>query len=86
MPFPDELAHAVTVTEYRPAWPGEFEELAARVAGALAAARGTVAAIDHVGSTSVPGLAAKDCVDAMVRVADVDAELCWARETGWAPA
>lgn len=28
--------------------------------------------VDHIGSTSVPGLAAKDCLDVMVRVASLD--------------
>jgi dephospho-CoA kinase len=72
VPFPDELAHPVTVTAYDPAWPAEFERLAARLADALG---GSFVAVDHVGSTSVPGLPAKDCVDAQVRVPDVDAEV-----------
>jgi GrpB-like predicted nucleotidyltransferase (UPF0157 family) len=70
MPFPDEtFSHAVAVVEYRPQWPGEFEELAGRLAGALG---GVALAIDHVGSTSVPGLSAKDSIDVQVRVAEVD--------------
>jgi GrpB-like predicted nucleotidyltransferase (UPF0157 family) len=65
MPFPDEV-RPVAVVEYRPEWPSEYEFLAARLRTAL----GDLAvAIDHVGSTSVPGLAAKDCIDAQVRVA-----------------
>lgn len=70
MPFPDELSpHGVTVAEYRVEWPREFERLSAELGDAL----GPLAlAIDHVGSTSVPGLAAKNCIDVQVRVADVD--------------
>jgi GrpB-like predicted nucleotidyltransferase (UPF0157 family) len=70
MPFPDEISpHGVIVAEYRAAWPREFERLSAEIADAL----GPLAlAIDHVGSTSVPGLAAQDCVDVQMRVADVD--------------
>lgn len=46
-------------------WPAEFVALASRVKAAL----GTVAVrVDHVGSTSVPGLAAKDCIDVQVEV------------------
>jgi dephospho-CoA kinase len=68
MPFDDEL-RPVRVMAYRPGWSAEFEALARRLGGAL----GTEAvAIDHVGSTSVPGLAAKDCVDVQVRVRTVD--------------
>ncbi|WP_148615638.1 bifunctional GNAT family N-acetyltransferase/GrpB family protein [Nocardioides rubriscoriae] len=49
-------------------WPAEFERIAAALAGAL----GEVALrIDHIGSTSVPGLAAKDVIDVQVTVADL---------------
>ncbi|MFH8555679.1 GrpB family protein [Streptomyces kasugaensis] len=69
MPFPDER-RPVAVVAYRAAWPEEFE----RLAGRLRAALGDLAmAVDHVGSTSVPGLPAKDCVDVQVRMRSVDA-------------
>lgn len=68
MPFPDEVA-PVSVVDYRPQWTMDFE----RLAGTLRDALGDQAlAIDHVGSTSVPGLAAKDCVDVQVRVGALD--------------
>lgn len=68
MPFPDESG-PLAVLDHRPEWAAEFE----RLAGVLRAALGTQAlSIDHVGSTSVPGLAAKDCVDIQVRVAALD--------------
>jgi GrpB-like predicted nucleotidyltransferase (UPF0157 family) len=51
--FPDVIA----VVEYDPAWPRIFEELRAEYAAAMAAAGVPVVAIEHVGSTSVPGLA-----------------------------
>ncbi|MEU9460762.1 GrpB family protein [Streptomyces sp. NPDC048312] len=67
MPFADEVA-PVAVLEHQPRWPVDFE----RPAGELYNALGSEAhAFDHVGSTSVPGLAAKDCVDIQVRVAAV---------------
>ncbi|WP_432178467.1 GrpB family protein [Streptomyces sp. NBC_00063] len=51
------------VVDHRPQWPPEF----AQVAGQSRAAMGEVTLdIDHVGSTAVPGLAAKDCVDAQI--------------------
>ncbi|MFI7273220.1 GrpB family protein [Streptomyces sp. NPDC049879] len=68
MPFPDEVK-PVAVVPYRAEWPGEFQRLAVRLRVALG---GVVLGIDHVGSTSVPGLAAKDCVDVQVRVETVD--------------
>jgi GrpB-like predicted nucleotidyltransferase (UPF0157 family) len=64
----------VEVSPYDPAWPGLFEELRAR----LAAAMGPVAVrIDHVGSTAVPGLAAKPVVDVQASVPDVDDETAY---------
>ncbi|OKJ67474.1 hypothetical protein AMK30_31660 [Streptomyces sp. CB02460] len=68
-----------TVINYSPQWPEEFE----RVAAQLRRAMGDVAlSIDHVGSTSVPGLAAKDCVDVQVRVLAVDQKQQAAMLTG----
>ncbi|MFD0067728.1 GrpB family protein [Streptomyces sp. NPDC056690] len=68
MPFPDEIG-PVMVLDHRPQWPPEFEQLA----GQLRAAMGGVALdIDHVGSTAVPGLAAKDCIDVQIRVRSID--------------
>jgi GrpB-like predicted nucleotidyltransferase (UPF0157 family) len=51
---------AVLIEDYDPAWPRTFAKLAARAAAAL----GEVAvAIEHIGSTAVPGLAAKPIID-----------------------
>ncbi len=50
----------VLVVDYDPAWPGQFRAIAAEVAAAL----GELAlSIEHVGSTAVPGLAAKPIID-----------------------
>ncbi|MET8903628.1 GrpB family protein [Streptomyces sp. NPDC004538] len=70
MPFPDESA-PVTVVEHQPRWAEDFERLAGVLRGALGA---EARAIDHIGSTSVPGLAAKDCVDVQVQVDALDVE------------
>jgi len=67
MPFPDEPAQ-VAIVSYQPAWPGDFSQLARVLTRALGS---RALAIDHVGSTSVPGLAAKDVIDVQVRVATV---------------
>jgi GrpB-like predicted nucleotidyltransferase (UPF0157 family) len=57
----------IRVVEYDDAWPAQFE----RVAAGLRAALGDVAiAIEHVGSTSVPGLPAKPTIDVDLTVAD----------------
>ena len=50
----------IQVVPYDPAWPEIFEELSAPLRGAL---RGVIDSVEHVGSTSVPGLAAKPIID-----------------------
>ncbi len=50
----------VKVVEYDPAWPNQFEKLRASLWPTL---RDIAIAIEHVGSTSVPGLAAKPIID-----------------------
>jgi putative glutamine amidotransferase len=52
-----------------PAWPGAFEEESQRIRQAL---DGAALRIDHVGSTSVPGLAAKPIVDIQVSLAALE--------------
>ena len=49
------------LSDYDQGWPGIFEREAEQILAALPA--DTVARIDHVGSTSVPGLAAKPVID-----------------------
>lgn len=57
----------VVIVDYDPAWPRRFELERERIHRAL----GTQALrIEHVGSTSVPGLAAKPIVDLIVTVED----------------
>jgi dephospho-CoA kinase len=69
MPFADEVSTGISVVGYRSEWPAEFEG----IADELRAALGSWALnVDHVGSTSVPGLPAKDCIDVQVRVAALD--------------
>jgi GrpB-like predicted nucleotidyltransferase (UPF0157 family) len=70
VPFADESPVAAVV-DYRASWPAEFAAVAAEIRDLLG---DTAVAIDHVGSTSVPGLAAKDCIDVQVRVRTLDEE------------
>lgn len=58
---------AIEVVEYSPDWPIAFERVAAVLHGALAGI--PVVSIEHVGSTAVPGLAAKPILDIDVIVA-----------------
>lgn len=56
------------IQSYSQQWPSEFDSVKAPLHEAL----GDVAArIDHIGSTSVPGLAAKDIIDVQVSVPDL---------------
>jgi dephospho-CoA kinase len=56
------------LTPADPAWPLQASRLAARL---LAAAPRDVLAVDHIGSTAVPGLAAKDVLDLQLTVRDL---------------
>src|SRR5690348_3744996 len=51
---------SVSIVSYDPEWPRRFEDLCARIRPAVA---DLALAIEHVGSTSVPGLAAKAIID-----------------------
>lgn len=62
----------IEVVEYDPGWPGRFEQLRREYAAAMDAAGVPVLAIEHVGSTSVPGLAAKPVIDCDIVVAEPD--------------
>jgi GrpB-like predicted nucleotidyltransferase (UPF0157 family) len=62
----------IPVVEYDPAWPARFERLRREYAEALTAGGVPVVAIEHVGSTSVPGLAAKPVIDCDIVVAEQD--------------
>jgi len=64
----------IDVVEYQPHWPARFEELRAAYARALEYAGVPCRSIEHVGSTSVPGLAAKPVIDVDVVVAEADVE------------
>ncbi len=57
----------IVIADYDPAWPANFE----RHAAAIRAALGAVALeIHHIGSTSIPGLAAKPIIDMLLVVAN----------------
>jgi GrpB-like predicted nucleotidyltransferase (UPF0157 family) len=61
----------IAFSDYDPAWPARFEAEAERIRGALGA---RAALVEHVGSTSVSGMAAKPIVDIVLGVADPAAE------------
>ena len=57
----------IVVTDYDPAWQARFRREQARIRAALGEA---ALSIEHIGSTSVPGLAAKPIVDVLLVVED----------------
>jgi GrpB-like predicted nucleotidyltransferase (UPF0157 family) len=59
----------VVVVEYDPTWPAQFNRERARIRAALAGSEPPVVAIEHVGSTAVPGMASKAIVDILVGTA-----------------
>lgn len=63
----EELNAPITLSEYDPVWPVLYEEEERRVRDALGE---RALRIEHNGSTSVPGLAAKPIIDMLLVVAD----------------
>jgi len=59
----------IIIVDHDPSWPGRFAEIAAELRRRLGDA---AVRIDHIGSTSVPGLAAKDVIDIQVTVDHLD--------------
>ena len=73
----------ITVAPYDPEWPKLYERAAERIRSILG---DKVLLLEHVGSTSVPGLAAKDVIDIDLTVPDprVEAQYVPALErVGW---
>ncbi|MDT0215249.1 dephospho-CoA kinase [Rothia sp. ARF10] len=76
-PFNENLLHGIrarrpdtlTISEPREEWTAQAARLVARVEKALGERAVTV---EHIGSTSVPGLPAKDVIDLQVGVASLD--------------
>src|SRR5262245_24616513 len=59
----------ILIADYDPRWVEEFRQLATRIRGV---AGNLALRIDHIGSTSVPGLAAKDVIDIQITVPDLN--------------
>ncbi|HVH14278.1 MAG TPA: GrpB family protein [Candidatus Angelobacter sp.] len=74
---PKQLSGKLVLVDYDPAWPRLFARESERINSALGR---KALAIEHVGSTSVPGLAAKPIIDILLVVANS------ADESSYAPA
>lgn len=59
----------VTIVEPKASWPTEFDAISSAIRAALGA---LALRVDHIGSTSVPGLPAKDVIDVQLTVAALD--------------
>jgi GrpB-like predicted nucleotidyltransferase (UPF0157 family) len=59
----------VLIVDYDPEWPRRAEALINELTNALGA---TARRVDHIGSTSIPGMAAKDVLDVQVSVDDLE--------------
>ena len=71
------LAGPIILAEPDPAWPGLFAREEARIRSILGE---RVVRLEHTGSTSVPGLAAKPVIDITMTVADVLDEPAYATD------
>ena len=61
----------IEILPYTTRWPGEFSAIGQNLRAILGDA---ALRIDHIGSTSVPNLAAKDIIDVQITVASLDPE------------
>ena len=62
---------AVTVAGYDTAWPDQFEHISQKLKMYLDRCKVQYLSIEHVGSTAVPGLAAKPNIDMIIEVPDL---------------
>ncbi len=67
----------ITLAEYDPAWPQVYAQKATAIRAALGE---RITLLEHVGSTSVPGLAAKPLIDILLVVADSSDEAAYVPE------
>lgn len=67
-PIPSGTSRPIIILPSADRWPAEYRAIASRL---RAAAGENARRIDHIGSTSVPGLGAKDVIDVQVTVADL---------------
>jgi GrpB-like predicted nucleotidyltransferase (UPF0157 family) len=64
----------ITLVEYNPQWPSLYAREADRIRAVLGS---SAVQVEHVGSTSVPGLAAKPIIDIVLAVPDSAAETAY---------
>ena len=70
------LNSTIYLAPYDPAWPSLFTRLKKQIQSALG---DDILLLEHVGSTSVPGMSAKPIIDMVMAVADSSAEASYAK-------
>lgn len=68
------LNGSVILVDYDPDWPGMYADEERRIRAALG---DRALAVEHIGSTSVPGLCAKPCIDVSLAVVDSSDEAAY---------
>jgi GrpB-like predicted nucleotidyltransferase (UPF0157 family) len=71
---PSPLSGPLEIRDYDRAWPAAYARAASRITAALGH---RVVMLEHVGSTSVPGLPAKPIIDIVLEVADSSDEAAY---------
>lgn len=64
------MADEIEIADYDPNWPRLFAEERGRLARVVPA--GQILAIEHAGSTAIPGLAAKPIIDIFIAAASIE--------------
>ena len=67
----------LVIVDYDPAWPDRFRAIANELRQRVG---GDAVRVDHIGSTSVPGLAAKDLIDIQITVPRLGVGDAWPDE------
>ena len=62
----------IKIVPYQERWPSEFAQIASKIKGAVGE---HILAVHHIGSTSVPSLAAKDVIDIQITVENLQVPL-----------
>lgn len=68
---------ALIISDYDQTWPDRFRQAATSLRSTV---KGDALRIDHIGSTSVPGLPAKDLIDIQITVRHLDLTDQWSDE------
>ncbi len=71
------MKQKVVIVDYQASWPQEFAEIARVLRSGLGA---LALRIDHIGSTAVPGLPAKDIIDIQITVSALNPDVIYAME------